>query len=181
MVVREHDFFDGRHWLARPRRRRFGIGDLMIAIAITALALAAVSPPDLSDGERLFIAAFALAFLTLLWGQWALAGMPFDRARSGLRLFVGVVSSLVALSMFICLTLLGLVFPQGAALLCGCERDHFPLVIRTCQVCFDDLDDWCHSVAHIIGPCHFQSRFARRSVDQSHDSMLPAEHPPTAF
>jgi hypothetical protein len=111
------DFFEGIHWLARSRRRRFRIGDLMVAVAMTAIGLSAISLPDLAGGERLFLGVLAVVFMGLLWAQWGLASIPAVRTRPGVSILVGVVSSLMALSMFVCLILLGLVFPQGAALL----------------------------------------------------------------
>ena len=109
--------FDGKRWGACSQRRRFRIGDLMVTVAMTALGLSAISLPDLTSSERLFLGVFALAFLGLLWTQWGLASIPLARARPGINILVGFLSSLMALSMFICLILMGLVFPQGAALL----------------------------------------------------------------
>jgi hypothetical protein len=113
---REH-LFESIHWLARSRRRRFRIGDLMVAVAMTAIGLSAISLPDLTGGQRLFLGVLAVVFLGLLWAQWRLASIPAARTRPGVSIFVGVVAALMALSIFVCLILLGLVFPQGAALL----------------------------------------------------------------
>jgi hypothetical protein len=90
---------------------------MMVVVAMTAIGLSAISLPDLTGGERLFLGVVAVAFLGLLWAQWGIASIPASRARPGVSIFVGVVSSLMALLMFVCLFLLGLVFPQGAALL----------------------------------------------------------------
>jgi hypothetical protein len=116
-VMRHEDFFEGIHWLARSRRRRFRIGDLMVTVAMTAIGLSAISLPDLTGGERLFLAVVAVVFLGLLWAHWGVASIPTVWAWPGVNVLIGVVSSLMALSMFVCLILLGLVFPQGAALL----------------------------------------------------------------
>jgi hypothetical protein len=113
---RDH-FLDGTHCLSRSRPRRLRIGDLMVAVAITALGLTAVCLPELTGGERLFLGAFALAFLGLQCAQWGVASIPVTGARPGMTILLGVLSSLMALSMFIFLIILGLVFPQGAALL----------------------------------------------------------------
>ena len=113
---REH-FLDRFDWPAHSRRRRLRIGDLMVAIAMTAIGLAAISLPELARGERLFLAAITLTFLGLQWAQWALASISSDQTRPGMTIFTGVVSSVLALSMFAVLVILGLVFPQGAALL----------------------------------------------------------------
>jgi hypothetical protein len=89
----------------------------MVAVAVTAIGLSVVSLSDLTGRERLFLGVVVVIFLGLLCAQWGLASIPVARARPGLSLFLGIVSSIMALSMFICLVLLGLVFPQGAALL----------------------------------------------------------------
>ena len=47
----------------------------MTGIAMIALGLAAISLPDLTVRERLFLGLFAAAFLTLLRAQWALANV----------------------------------------------------------------------------------------------------------
>jgi hypothetical protein len=116
-VMRREDFFEVMHCLARSRRRQFRIGDLMVVVVMTAVGLTAISGPDLAGGERLFLAVVAVGFLGLLWAQWGVASIPTTRARSGINVLLGVVSSLMALSMFVCLILLGLVFPQGVAVL----------------------------------------------------------------
>jgi hypothetical protein len=89
----------------------------MVAVAMTAIGLSAISLPDQTGGERLFLGVVAVAFLGLLWAQWRIASIPAARARPGVSIFVGGLSSIMAISMFICLILLGLAFPQGAALL----------------------------------------------------------------
>jgi hypothetical protein len=113
-----HDhFLDGTPWLSRPRRRRLRIGDLMVVVAMTALGLTAVCLPELTGGERFLLGALALAFLGLQWAQWGLASIPVANSRPRMTILLGVLSSLMALSMFIFLIILGLAFPQGAALL----------------------------------------------------------------
>ena len=104
-MMEQDVLFDGKHWDAGSRRRRLRIGDLVVTVAMTALGLSAISLPDLTGSERLFLGVFALAFLGLLWSQWGLASIPLARARPGVNILVGVVSSLMALSMFTCLIL----------------------------------------------------------------------------
>jgi hypothetical protein len=108
---------DGQRFLTSSPRRRFRIGDLMIAIAMIAIGLSALGVPDLTSRQRFFLGLFAIAFLALLWAQWALASMPRASVRPVVSSLVGFVSALMALSMFVCLFLVGLVFPQVAALL----------------------------------------------------------------
>jgi hypothetical protein len=107
-------FFDGRPWPLRSRCRRLRVGDVMVAIVLTALGLAAVSPPEMTVGARLFLGAFALSCLGLLWAQWALASIPDTRPL--ITTLLGLLSSIIALSMFMCLIALWFVFPQAAAL-----------------------------------------------------------------
>jgi len=111
------DLLEDTHWVLRTRHRRLRIGDLMIAVAMIALALAVVSLADLASGQRLLLATIALASLGLQWAQWGLAGIRTTQSRSGAGMLLGVLSSLIALAMLVFLVFLGLVFPQGAALL----------------------------------------------------------------
>jgi hypothetical protein len=113
----QEQVFDDLRRLARSPRRRFRIGDLMIGIAMTATGLSAVVVPELTSHERFFLGLFAAAFLALLWAQWAIASLRCTVERPVLGTVVGFVSALIALSMFVSLFLVGLVFPQGAALL----------------------------------------------------------------
>ena len=53
-----------------------------LLFAMTAIGLSAISLPDLTGGERLFLGVFALAFLGLLWAQWGLASIPASRTCS---------------------------------------------------------------------------------------------------
>jgi hypothetical protein len=110
-------FLEGTDWVLRTRRRRFRIGDLMVAVAMTAIGLCAISLPDLTGGERLFLGGVTLVFLGLQWTQWGLASLSANRSRPAKTVALGVLSSLLAMAMFTALVILGLVFPQGAALL----------------------------------------------------------------
>jgi hypothetical protein len=110
-------FLEGTDWLARSRRRRLRIGDLMVAVVMTAIGLSAISLPGQSGGERLFLGAITLTFLALQWAQWGLASTPTHPSRPGMTFILGIISTFLALAMFVVLIFLGLVFPQGAALL----------------------------------------------------------------
>ena len=46
LVMRPEGGFDQEFWFSPLPRRRFRIGDLMIVIAMTALALSAISLPE---------------------------------------------------------------------------------------------------------------------------------------
>jgi hypothetical protein len=115
--MRQVPFLDETNWLLRTRRRRFRIGDLMVGVAVAAIGLSAISLPGLAVGERLFLGAITLAFLGLQWIQWGLASVRASRSWPGKTVLVGILSSFLAVAMFVMLFILGLVFPQGAALL----------------------------------------------------------------
>jgi hypothetical protein len=115
--MRQEPFFDGPDWLLRGRRRRFRIGDLMVGVAVVAIGLSVISLPSLTGGERLFLGAITLAFLGLLWIQWGLASVRASRSWAGKTVLLGILSSFLAVAMFVMLFILGLAFPQGAALL----------------------------------------------------------------
>ncbi len=68
-------FFDGTPWTLRLRCRRLRIGDMMVAVGMTALGFAAVSLPELTGGARLFLGAICTSCLGLLRAQWALASI----------------------------------------------------------------------------------------------------------
>jgi hypothetical protein len=109
----EH-FVDETPWLLPYRRRRLRIGDMMAAVVVTAVGLAAVSLPGLAGGARCFIGAFALLYVGLQWAQWGLASIRTSEPL--ITLLLGAVSSITAISMIIGLVGLSLVFPQVAAL-----------------------------------------------------------------
>ncbi len=109
----EH-FCEGTHWPLRSRRRRLRIGDMMAAVATTAVGLAAVILPEVTGGGRLFVGAFALFCQGLQWAQWGLASIPDNQP--AITMLLGALSSIIAVSLFIGLVVLGLVFPQVAAI-----------------------------------------------------------------
>ena len=104
-------------WLLSSRRRRFRIGDLMVAVVMTAIGLAVISLPELTLGERSLLGAAVLSFLGLEWTQWALAGTPARQAHHSVAIVRGMLSALLPLTMFVALVVLGLFYPQGVALL----------------------------------------------------------------
>ena len=88
----------------------------MVAVAMIALGLSATGLAEVTGRGRLILSAVALTFLALQWTQWWLASIPANHSRPGLAVVLGIVSSLLALAMFVVLIIVGLVFPQGAAL-----------------------------------------------------------------
>jgi hypothetical protein len=117
---REH-LLDESNWLLLPRRRRFRIGDLMVVVALTAVALSVGSLSSLSNlpsDLRPVFGVLALVFLGLQVGLWRIASIPPGRVPWGMTAIFCVVF-LMALLMFACLIILGLIFPEGLALVIG--------------------------------------------------------------
>ena len=71
---REH-LLDESNWLLLSRRRRLRIGDLMVAVAIAAVALSVGSLSNLTSGTRLGSGVLALVFLGLQVGHWGIASI----------------------------------------------------------------------------------------------------------
>ena len=111
------DLFNTKRSLVRSRTRQVRIGDLLFAVVMTALGLSALNAGDLAGRERLLLGLFALSFFALVGAQWALAGMQHIRTPPVVDTAVGVLSALMALSMFACLVFMGIFFPHVAALL----------------------------------------------------------------
>jgi hypothetical protein len=110
------DHFLGPKWLSTARRRRFRIGDLMVFVALTALGFSTVTVTELT-GDKWLVGTFTFAFLGLLVVQRGIAGISWRRFRPAIDTFLGVLSCVMAISMFVSLVFLGLILPQGAALL----------------------------------------------------------------
>ena len=111
------DVFSGKGLHARLRPRRIQIGDLLFGVAVIAIGLTMLSAPELTVEQRLFMGLFALVFLGLLGAQWGLAGMTRTLTRPVISALVGILASVMALFLFICLFVVGLFFPHAAALL----------------------------------------------------------------
>jgi hypothetical protein len=110
----EH-FLDEAHWPLRSRRRRLRIGDMMAAVIMTAVGLAVISRPELPGGAKATVGAFVVLCLGLQWAQWGLASIP--AAKPAMKGFLGILSTIIAMSIVVGLVFLGLVYPQVAALL----------------------------------------------------------------
>jgi hypothetical protein len=110
----EH-FLDETRWPLLSRRRKFRIGDMMAAVVMIAIGLAAVSRPELPRGGTVSVGAFVVLCLGLQWAQWGLASIPTNRPAIGVLL--GALSAIIAVLVIFGLVFLGLAFPQVAALL----------------------------------------------------------------
>jgi hypothetical protein len=106
----------GPKWVSSARRRRFRIGDLMVAVALTALAISTVTVVELA-GDKWLMGTFTFGFLGLLVAQRGIAGISCRQFRPAIDTFLAVLSCVMALSMFVALVVLGLIIPQGAALI----------------------------------------------------------------
>ena len=115
---REH-LLDESNWLLLPRRRRLRIGDLMVAVALTAVALSVGNLSNLTSDQRLSFGVLAVVFLGLQVAQWGIAGIPPGRLRPAINTLLCIMSFLTALLMLACLIALGLIVPEGLALVVG--------------------------------------------------------------
>lgn len=64
LLMRPPDVITVQRLLVSSPRRRLRVGDLMTGTTMAGLGLAAISLPDLTERERLFLGPFAVAFLT---------------------------------------------------------------------------------------------------------------------
>lgn len=104
-------------WAVRPRR--LNIGDLLFLVGLAALvafAMSLVLRSELDDGHRAAFGVLALLLLAMEAAQWGLGGLPADDPRSRRELWMGVVSYLLAMAMFVVLLALAALFPDGAAI-----------------------------------------------------------------
>ena len=115
---REH-LLDESNWLLLSRRRRLRIGDLMVAVAIAAVALSVGSLSNLTSDQRLGSGVLALVFLGLQVAHWGIVSISPGRVRPATNALLCTLSFLIALLMFVCLIILGLIFPEGLALVVG--------------------------------------------------------------
>jgi hypothetical protein len=107
--------FERTRWQLHSRRRRLRIGDMMAVVVITAIGLAAVTLPELDGGGRVLLGVVAILCLGLQWAQWGLASVRvMHPAINGLLV---ALSFIVTLSIFICVVVLGLIFPHVGAFL----------------------------------------------------------------
>jgi hypothetical protein len=106
----------GQKWVLSTRRRRVRIGDLMVAVALTSLGISTVTVVE-HTGDKWLLGTFTFAFLVLLVGQRRIAGLSVRKFRPAIHTFLGILSCVVPCLMFVSLVFLGLIIPQGAALL----------------------------------------------------------------
>jgi len=86
----------------------------MVVVALAALAISTVTSPERIRGEKWLMGTFTFAFFGLLFALWGIAGIPCRRSRPAIHL--GVLWCLMAHLMLMSLVILGLIIPQGAAL-----------------------------------------------------------------
>jgi len=115
---RDH-LLDESNWPLLSRRRRFRIGDLMVAVALTAVVLSVGSIYDPTGDKRLGPGVLALVSLVLQVALWRIASIPPHRVRPALNALFCILSFLMALLMLACLTTLGIIFPEGLTLVVG--------------------------------------------------------------
>jgi hypothetical protein len=115
---RDH-LLDESKWLLLSRRRRFRIGDLMVAVALTGVVLSVGSICDPTGDRRLGPGVLALVSLGLQVALWRIASIPPHRDRPALNALFCTLSFLTALLMIACLIVLALIFPEGLTLVVG--------------------------------------------------------------
>ncbi|MGP0063921.1 MAG: hypothetical protein ACLQGP_10040 [Isosphaeraceae bacterium] len=109
---------DEFRWLSISRPRRMMIGDLMVLVAIAALAcltLTATLRSQLSNGDRAAFGMLVVVLFGLQAVQWKLGSIPAMGLESLKNTLLGIASYLVGMTMFVCLFIMACVFAEGAA------------------------------------------------------------------
>ena len=88
----------------------------MVAVALTSFGISTVTVVE-QTSDKWLMGTFTLAFLVLLVGQRGIAGVSVRKFRPAIHTFLGILSCVVPCLMFVSLVFLGLIIPQGAALL----------------------------------------------------------------
>ena len=109
---------DEFRWLASPRRRRMSIGDLMVGVAVAALACLTVNVTlrsSLDNGGRVAFGLLVLVLFALQAAQWKLSSIPAGAHDSWRNMVLGTLSYLVGMTTFVGVFILACVFAEGAA------------------------------------------------------------------
>jgi peptidoglycan/LPS O-acetylase OafA/YrhL len=115
---REH-LLEESNWLLLSGRRRLRIGDLMVAVALTAVVLSVGSLCNQTSDQRVCSGVLAFVSLGLQVALWGIASIPPSQVRPGMNALFCILSFLMALLMLACLSTLGLIVPEGLALVVG--------------------------------------------------------------
>ncbi len=108
---------DDFRWLTISRPRRLLVGDLMVGVAVAALAsltLTATLRSELSNGDRAAFGMLVLVLFGLQAAQWRLGSIRIGGLESMKGTLLGIASYLVGMTMFVCLFILACVFAEGA-------------------------------------------------------------------
>ncbi len=109
---------DEFRWLSIGRRRRMSIGDLMVGVAVTALACLTVTVTlrsSLGNAEKAGFGLLVLALFALQTAQWKLSGIRAGGLESRLSTLLGILSYMVGMTTFAGVFILACVFAEGAA------------------------------------------------------------------
>jgi hypothetical protein len=109
---------DEFRWLSISRRRRLSIGDLMVGVAVTALACLTVTVTlrsSLSKGDRVAFSLLVVILFALQTAQWKLSGIRAGGLESALSTLLGILSYMVGMTTFVGVFILACVFAEGAA------------------------------------------------------------------
>ena len=110
---------DEFRWLSLSRPRRMMIGDLMVGVALAALACVTLTETlrsSLSGGDRSAFGFLVLVLFALQAAQWKLGSIPGGGPESAKSTLLGITSYILGVMTFICLFVLAVVFAEGAAL-----------------------------------------------------------------
>ena len=109
---------DEFRWLTISRRRRMSIGDLMVGVAVTALACLTVTVTlrsSLPHGDRVAFGFLVLILFVLQTAQWKLSSIPSGASESWRNMLLGILSYMVGMTTFVGVFILACVFAEGAA------------------------------------------------------------------
>jgi hypothetical protein len=109
---------DEFRWLSIRRRRRMSIGDLMVGVAVVALACLTVTVTlrsSLGNGGRVAFGLLVLVLFALQAAQWKLSGIRAGGLESSLSTLLGILSYMVGMTTFVGVFILACVFAEGAA------------------------------------------------------------------
>ncbi len=106
-------------WELVPRRRKFTTGDLMVVVALAAIAFSATNVLNLSSVERLFFGILTLVSLMIQALQWRFASMSSGRARPASNVIYAHLSALAAVPVLAYLMILLVMLPESIPLVVG--------------------------------------------------------------
>jgi hypothetical protein len=113
--------FEDFDWRTISRPRRLTIGDLMFVVALAALGVCTITrivDSTLTGDEQIVFVIAVTIPIALQATQWRIANLAARRARARSKTasLLDALAVLVAFLTFVCLFIIAVAFPQGAAL-----------------------------------------------------------------